>query len=133
MCAHLVLWVTGPAVREDDSMCFKATACLLLNIKDLFSLVVLWFLTQRDFSAKMVLRGVESCKMLYCKIQTEITFVVNNIIIFLMNTPWNPNSSTVFSFGIRKLVTKNLPPSFHPSPTQLQCSNGSASRLKMCL
>lgn len=40
------LWVIGPTFRKDDSMSLKAMACLLLNIKDLFSLAVLWFLTQ---------------------------------------------------------------------------------------
>lgn len=45
MC-YLVSWVIVPVFREDDSVCLKATAFLLLNIKDIVSSPVLWFLTQ---------------------------------------------------------------------------------------
>lgn len=57
----------------------------------------------------MVSRGDGIAQMLYCKIQMKITFVIKNIIISLMNTRWNTNSSTLWSFGINQVVSNQSP------------------------
>lgn len=60
--------------------------------------------------------------MFYCKIQTKITFVIKNIVIFLMNTIRNPNSSTPWSFGINQALSDKELPSFLPPPPPPHCS-----------
>lgn len=58
--SHVLLGLLGyrACVQRGRQHVLKSCSLLVLNIKDLFPLALLWFLTQKDFSAQVV-SGVE--------------------------------------------------------------------------